>query len=348
VAQFLKDMLKGVGPSVALGRDTTIMREVLDKTAQRVGNDLNDQPEVQIELRGILADTYHELQLYKSMDETARANLECAQSKLGPESLAVADTLNQLGDALLHRRVLKQAETVNRQAIAMQSKLRGSDSLQEAAALYILSDVLCSQWAQGRPGSEAKLAEAETVARKALAIRKRRLGDQHPDVAKSLDSLSHVLLNQMRAVEAEAAAREGLAMRQNLLDSGHPDFGRSFNSLGDVLAYEGKLAEAETWLSKALKMERTMLGNGSWHEAMTLSSLAGVLQKQGKLPEAEALHRESVAMAKKLMGENHPDVLAYSKNLAGVLRQEGKLAEAEMLDRETLELRKDGALRPDD
>jgi hypothetical protein len=81
---------------------------------------------------------------------------------------------------------------------------------------------------------------------------------------------------------------------------------------------------------------------------MTLSSLAGVLQKQGKLPEAEALHRESVAMAKKLMGENHPDVLAYSKNLAGVLRQEGKLAEAEMLDRETLELRKDGALRPDD
>src|SRR5256886_17125651 len=33
VAQFLKDMLKGVAPSVGLGRDTALLREILDKTA---------------------------------------------------------------------------------------------------------------------------------------------------------------------------------------------------------------------------------------------------------------------------------------------------------------------------
>lgn len=42
-------MLKGVRPSVALGRDTTMLREILDKTAERVGQDLQDQPEVEAE-----------------------------------------------------------------------------------------------------------------------------------------------------------------------------------------------------------------------------------------------------------------------------------------------------------
>src|SRR5689334_14257201 len=33
VARFLKDMLNGVGPSVALGRDTRLLKEILDQTA---------------------------------------------------------------------------------------------------------------------------------------------------------------------------------------------------------------------------------------------------------------------------------------------------------------------------
>jgi len=33
VTQFLEDMLSGVGPSVALGQDTTMLRAILDQTA---------------------------------------------------------------------------------------------------------------------------------------------------------------------------------------------------------------------------------------------------------------------------------------------------------------------------
>jgi serine/threonine protein kinase len=44
VARFLEDMLKGVGPSVAMGRDTTMLREIVDKTAGRIGIDLTNQP----------------------------------------------------------------------------------------------------------------------------------------------------------------------------------------------------------------------------------------------------------------------------------------------------------------
>ena len=36
ITLFLEDMLQGVGPSVALGRDTTMLRDILDRTAERV------------------------------------------------------------------------------------------------------------------------------------------------------------------------------------------------------------------------------------------------------------------------------------------------------------------------
>src|SRR6185503_9339 len=58
VARFLKEMLVGVESSVALGRDTKLLREILDKTADRVGKDLANQPEVEAELCVTLGYTY--------------------------------------------------------------------------------------------------------------------------------------------------------------------------------------------------------------------------------------------------------------------------------------------------
>ena len=36
IAQFMRDMLAGVGPAVARGRDTIMLREILDQTARRL------------------------------------------------------------------------------------------------------------------------------------------------------------------------------------------------------------------------------------------------------------------------------------------------------------------------
>ena len=78
VAQFLKDMLNGVGPSVALGRDRKMLREILDKTVERVGKELTNQPEVEIELGKTLSAVYCDLGLWNQVEATARRNLELA------------------------------------------------------------------------------------------------------------------------------------------------------------------------------------------------------------------------------------------------------------------------------
>ena len=58
VAQFLKDMLNGVSPSVARGRDTRLLREILDQTAQRLDTELKGQPAVEADLQETLGDAY--------------------------------------------------------------------------------------------------------------------------------------------------------------------------------------------------------------------------------------------------------------------------------------------------
>ena len=58
VAKFLKDMLAAARTKVARGRDTTLLREILDNTAERVGKDLPEQPEVRGDLWSTLGTTY--------------------------------------------------------------------------------------------------------------------------------------------------------------------------------------------------------------------------------------------------------------------------------------------------
>src|SRR5262249_50886304 len=61
VARFMKDMLKGVGPSKALGLDTKLLRRILDTTERRLETELPDQPVVSAELRDTLGAVYIEL-----------------------------------------------------------------------------------------------------------------------------------------------------------------------------------------------------------------------------------------------------------------------------------------------
>jgi len=72
VTKFLEAMLQGVGPSVALGEDTKMLRRILDQTAERVGKEMADQPLVEAELRNIIGKLYEELGHADKAEEIAQ------------------------------------------------------------------------------------------------------------------------------------------------------------------------------------------------------------------------------------------------------------------------------------
>lgn len=287
VAQFLKSMLSGVGPSVALGRDTTMLREILDKTAERVGEDLKDQPDVEAELRNTIGEVYEALGEYEKAEAMFREALAMGQKLLGEQHPDVANYLNNLAVALHDRGKLPEAEATYRQSLAMRRKLLNNEHQDVTESLNNLAVVLHDQ---------GKLPEAETLYRETLALRRKLIGRGHQDVPESLNNLAVVLHDQGKLAEAETMCREALAMWKRELGAEHPNVAVSLNNLADILRDRGKPAEAEAMQRDVLAMRRKLLGNEHPDVALTLNRLAEMLRAQGRWAEAETFMRECLSI----------------------------------------------------
>lgn len=336
VAHFLEDMLEGVAPSVAQGRDTTMLREIVDKTALRIDNELEGQPEVQAELRLMLAQLYFELQLYREVEKIARHTLKMARADIGEENAWVADALMQCGRALNFLRAFDEAESMTRQAIAMERRLRG-EGPKEATALCSLSDTLRHQ-AEIRGDRVAQLAEAEQVARESLAIRRKHLGNDHDNTAWSLIVLSLALQSQHKYPEFESAVREAYGIRMRLHGEMHPFTAIDLQYLGLALALQGKLDEAETSVRLSLEISEKMEAKATISRAEAHWILGDILRKQNKLDEAETYCRTAVAIAKREMGADYLDLPMFLSALADVLSKQDKLPESRQCAQEAVDI----------
>jgi tetratricopeptide (TPR) repeat protein len=78
---------------------------------------------------------------------------------------------------------------------------------------------------------QGKYNEAIPLAEQALAIRKKQLGDNHPDTATSLNNLAGLYRSQGRYAEAEPLYQEALAIIKQQLGDNHPATASSLNNL---------------------------------------------------------------------------------------------------------------------
>ncbi len=329
VAQFMEDMLKGVGPSVARGRDTALMREILDATAQRLDRELQDQSALQAGMRATLGDVYVALGENTRAEEMQQAVLAADRRLHGDESLVVAGALNKLGATLTLEGKSTDAEKCHREALAIQRKQLGDGHRATAGTLVSLAQSILAQ-------SLAPLnrrPEAEAAVREALAIERKDGGRAE---VGTLTMLGTVLRRDHRYAEAETAFREALARE--------PDNEVILYQLGEVLAYTHKLPEAETILRRTLAVQIARLNEGNPQIGITQNELGNALRLQGKFAEAESVGREAVALKRKLLAREpankdfmHSLAQALNK-LGSTLYHEGRFAEAEEQDREALAL----------
>jgi serine/threonine protein kinase/TPR repeat protein len=284
VSQFLKDMLNGVGPSVALGRDTAMLREIVDKTARRLDADLKEQPAVEADLRTTLGIVYSDLGEYSNALAMLRGSLVLRKKLLGDEHPEVANSLNDLAEVFYRQSKWADAAALNRDALAMQKRLLGNEHVRIAQSLDNLAKALRQQ---------GEFAEAEPLCREALAMRRKLLGSENSDVALSLKNLGVLLWNEGKCAEAEGAQREALAMRRKLLGNQHPDVAASLDRLGLALNCQGKYSEAEGVQREALEMRKKLFGDMHPDVANSFADLGYTLLNQGKLGEARTMFREA-------------------------------------------------------
>ena len=370
-ARFLASILEGVGPSVALGRDITMLKEILDRTVNRIRNDLQDQPEVKADLLMVIGKTYGELGLYTNALETTQEALRLRQAYLGSNGVAVGDAIANIAAFHYSSGDLPAAERANREALEMRRQLLGNNNTNVATSLNNLS---LAVWSQGR------LKEAETYQTEALNIRRRllsetnlevgkslanlasiqwvrgnysgaaarmtealkvfrsQLGEEHPHVATLQNNLATMLARKGELTGAEALHRNTLEVRRRVLNGKHDDIAYSLTQLATVLTDSGKLDEAETNLLDAWKMEQELALGDHPNVADTLAGLGAVLAKKGDLAAAETNHLAALELRKKLLGADNPDVADSLDALAVVTAMRGDLTRAKELLAEGLAL----------
>jgi serine/threonine protein kinase len=181
--------------------------------------------------------------------------------------------------------------------------------------------------------SDLALPHAEA----ALSIRRRMLGEDHPDTLASLNDYGRVLRMLGRMTEAAAAYKQALDGRRRIFGEEHPDTIGSMNNYAIALDMLGKPGEAEPLLNRALEVRRRLLGEDHADTLTSSNNYARVLTNQGRLAEAEALYRDVLERRRRVQGNDHPLTLMSLNNLAYTVRRRGRNAEAEPLYRQALD-----------
>ncbi len=181
-------------------------------------------------------------------------------------------------------------------------------------------------------------AQAKALLARAVEIRRRVLGPEHPDTLHSIDNLAWTLMGMGEYAEAEDLQRRTLDIQRRVLGPDHPDTARSINRLAGTLVSEGRNTEAEKLYRESLDIRRRILGPEHEETLSTMLNLSMTLQQEGRYTESENLQRETLDIQRRVLGMDHPGTLGSMRSLASALDDEGRFADAQELYHETLEL----------
>jgi len=163
------------------------------------------------------------------------------------------------------------------------------------------------------------MAEAEPLYRRALSIRERSLGKEHPDVAQSLNNLALLLHDTNRMDEAELLYRRALSIDENSFGKEHPNVATDLNNLALLLKATNRKGEAEPLMRRmAMIFIKFTSITGHQHPCLedAMKNYAVLLQQMGYNREqvVTRLRELYLGIAEKAPGPNYPNTATFSNN----------------------------------
>jgi len=328
-ASFLTSMLQGAGPSAAMGRDTKMLREILDRTNERVGTALAGQPEVEAEMRAVLSDTYRDIGEFdasRTQAERAVAILEAARGERDSTTLAAKSRLGTVAGRLGR---FDEAESLLTRVGALQSEVLGAEHTDVLMTRHSLADVYAYQM---------RSAEAESLQRINVPLMRRALGDSHVLVQQAMNSLAVAYADNGRFAESESVYTAVIAVVERELGPDYPGLLTAKMGLGWLYRQQERFEEAAHWTEIALEGLRRVMGNDHAETLVAMNNLAVIYKNMGRLDEAEPLFIENVETGKRMMGAEHPETVAGMVNLASFYLARGRFRDAEALSAQCIEI----------
>lgn len=242
---------------------------------------------------------------------TAQAILENGaarvQTELDGQPGVQARLMNAMGGAFRGLGLYEQALGLHEEALSRNETLHGARSVQVAASLNDIGEVLYYL---------DRLDEARSFYERSLAIRRERLVSDHTDIAQSLNNIALVDAVDGRYAQAETELREALAIFRAALGEDHWRVANAMNNIAGVMRLQRRWTEAEPLLVRAAEIHRSVKGPRHRDVGRALVSLGEVLIGQGRYGEAREQIREGIAILHEAVGPAFPDLGRYYALLA--------------------------------
>ena len=296
------------------------------------------------------------------------------QSDLREQPAVQATLMSTMGEAYHSLGSYKKARALKDQALALERRVYGAQSLEAAGGLTSLAETLSRQAehteaeqaareavdiARSGPGSEVALAralrelawalylqgsldEAETAAREAHALYARLPDPPEKELADCLSTIGGILFDKADLAGAASAYEETVAHRRRAFGPSHSRTVSASANLAAVWIAQGELAKAEAAYRDIVALDRQQLGPDHPSLGKSLSNLGAILYLQKKYYEAENYYRQALAIDRRAMGERHPDVATNLTNIGQALTMQKKYAEAEAVLAEAIAIKREG------
>ena len=364
-SRFLTDVLSGIDPEQAREMDKTLLHLVLDRAANRAGQELKDQPEVLAEIEQTIGSSYNSLSEYKTAIEHTRRAYELAKSALGADAPLALTTQRQVVKQMVNLGDLKPAHELAEQNVAAWTRIRGAQDLETlrsdlelattdsemgnftSAEQRVATAIPAIERAAGKDNKLyadaiygrawqltmlARYDEAEALFRDAIAREAKIYGADSPRTVGTRNAFAIMYLESKRFDEGAKILKELLPVCEKNYGPDHSITTNIVSNLGGALRQQGtpeKIAESGPYYKRALDSVRKKYGGKHPNVARATHNYANYLLDVGDITQAIALQEQAAAMANEIFGAGHEVTGEIQFGLGKALLKGGRYAEAE-------------------
>ncbi len=378
INQVFKDAILSVTPSIAEGKDTTLMRHVLTEASERFETELADQPHVRAELNHTLGRAYRSISAFDESEASFRKAYELYAQDGGAQDPAALKSLNAIATILGQAQRYEEAEPMHREAIAGLEAAHGPDSsivlsakgnlasTLHAIARYPEALGLWEEAAEGYARLEGEDDPETLFYRRLVAVCRMDMGDYAtaapeierlversrrvlgPDDLETLKGEYHlaVALDETgKSAEALPVIERVISEFERLYGEEHFETARAYNQLGRILMTLKNYDKAAEAIEHAAQIEKAIFGEDHQNYLTALGNLTDIYVTTEQFDKAEPLMFEVLASRERTLPEGHPAIANSLNLIGGFYRRQDRFSEAAPYYRRAFEICK-AALPP--
>ncbi len=324
---FFIQLLSETEPNNAQGDEVTVL-EALQRGAERLKTDLDEEPETKAAILIQMAEIYRELGDYQNSEQLL---IRAEQSLNSLDATAVDAQIelhhvfaNVLQDMGAHERAaVRYEQTITALRLHAPADRRLVRSLKDLGNLFIDT------------GDYASAIETQT---EAVTLGRRVLDTGDPLLGTTLGNLAHAYSRTGDTEKSRDLFEESIQILRALESNSAMELATILSGFATLLTENGEFDEATAMHQEVVAIYRKLLGEAHPYLASSLVSLASAYNRGGRSEKAIETAESAVAMNELLFEGPHPNKANAYYQLAATMSVAGRYAEAESGFRGVLEV----------